>query len=120
MSNLRFRVGAVVMCNLGENGWKLGRVIALHYREPHWPAEQTAPYQVSLDDDHSLIYVPQDDDRLCREAKPEDLRIIGRIDALAALPKGSEGNEDRTLGTEARTPAAHYHAQRFVLITGLS
>ena len=79
MSNYRFKAGNLVLCNLGENGWKLGRVIALNYRETHWPAEQTAPYQVMLDDDHSLIYVPQDDDRLCREATAEDLKIIGRL-----------------------------------------
>ena len=101
MSDLRFKVGAVVLCNLGEHGWKLGRVIALHYREPQWPEEQTAPYQVILDDDNSLIYVPRDDDRLCREATAEDLKIIGRIDALAELPPGFESNADKTLGTDA-------------------
>ena len=96
MSELRFKVGSVVLCNLGENGWKLGRVVALHYRETHWPKEQTAPYQVILDADHSLIYVPQDDDRLCREATAEDLKIIGRIDALAELPGAREESEDKT------------------------
>ena len=69
MSDLRFDVGAAVMCNLGPNGWKLGRVIALRYREAQWPAQKTAPYQVALEDDHTLIYVPEDDDRCCRGAR---------------------------------------------------
>ena len=65
-SNFRFQVGAAVMCNLGSSGWKLGRIIALHYREDHWPAEMDAPYQVALEADHALIYVPEDDPAYCR------------------------------------------------------
>ena len=83
MSDYRFDVGKLVMCNLGERGWKLGRVIAMNYRESHWDVDEYAPYQVALEDDYSLIYVPLDDDRYCREALAEDLRIIGRSDALA-------------------------------------
>ena len=90
MSNLRFKVGAAVMCNLGPEGWKLGRIIALNYRESHWPPEKTAPYQVALDDDHKLIYVPVDDDRCCRVATREAARIAQRMDALAALPQDAE------------------------------
>ena len=86
MSKFRFEVGSIVMCNLGPRGWKLGKVIALKYREPHWPADTFAPYQVSLEDGHLLIYVPEDDDRYCRETTKEDLRIARRMDALAALP----------------------------------
>ena len=43
-----------------------------------------APYQVVLEDDRSLIYVPEDDDRYCREPTAQDLHILGRTDALAA------------------------------------
>ena len=87
---LRVKVGATVLCNLGPSGWKLGRVIALHYREEHWPEGRTAPYQVALEADHALIYVPVDDAQYCREPSPEDLRIARRMDALAALPEASE------------------------------
>ena len=45
----RFDVGAAVMCNFGENGWKLGKIIALNYREPNWPEDVVAPYQVLID-----------------------------------------------------------------------
>ncbi|MEM6532549.1 MAG: hypothetical protein AAF654_07990 [Myxococcota bacterium] len=98
MSKLRFDVGAIVMCNLGPSGWKPGRIIALHYRELDWPAEKTAPYQVALEADHTLIYVPEDDARFCREATVEEIRIALRLDALAELPvdPGSKLNGDDT------------------------
>ncbi|MEM9695634.1 MAG: hypothetical protein AAGA56_24030, partial [Myxococcota bacterium] len=92
MSDFRFAIGTKVMCNLGQRGWKLGRVIALRYREDHWPAGETAPYQVALEEDHALIYVPEDDPRLCREPTPEDLRIARRMDALAPLPDAPESS----------------------------
>lgn len=90
--SLRFEVGSFVMCNMGPNGWKLGRIIALHYHEDHWPAGTEAPYQVALEEDRALIYVPEDDASYCREATREDLRIARRSDALAALPPRLEGS----------------------------
>ena len=85
MSRLRFEVGTSVMCNLGPDGWKLGRIIALDYREDHWPMVD-APYEVLLNDNHTLIYVPEDNSRYCREATNEDLKIAHRMDALDVLP----------------------------------
>ena len=85
MSEYRFIIGTIVMCNLGKDGWKLGRIISLNYREDSWPEGEVAPYQVSLVDDHSLIYVPRDDDRFCRNATQEDVKILARIDALAEI-----------------------------------
>ena len=90
MLPLRFEVGDMVMCNLGQDGWGLGRVIALHYREPGWPTEQVAPYQVALEEDRALIYVPQDDPRYCREATRQDAHVARRPDTLAMLPDGAE------------------------------
>ena len=86
MSRLRFEVGTSVMCNLGPDGWKLGRIIALDYREDHWPIGKDAPYEVLLNDNHTLIYVPEDNSRYCREATNEDLKIAHRMDALDVLP----------------------------------
>ncbi|MEM1067507.1 MAG: hypothetical protein AAGI63_01335 [Planctomycetota bacterium] len=88
MSGYRFDLGDFVMCNLGPSGWKLGRVIALHYRERGWPAGQVAPYQVALEENHELIYVPEDDERYCREPTREDVRISRCLDALAESPIG--------------------------------
>ena len=92
---LRFDVGALVMCNLGPDGWKLDRVVALHYREDHWATDKVAPYQVALEGDHSLIYVPHEDPRFCREATQEDLNIERRLDTLAPPPPGPSGSGQR-------------------------
>ncbi len=86
MTEYRFQVGTVVMCNLGSKGWKLGRVIALDYQEDNWPKERVAPYQVILEETHTLIFVPEDDERYCREISEEEIKIYNRIDALASLP----------------------------------
>ena len=90
MTEFRFEVGTTVMCNLGEYGWRLGRIIALNYREENWPEEKVAPYQVALDEDYSLIYVPKDSDRFCRKATEEDMKILSRNDALAELHVGGK------------------------------
>ena len=86
MATYRFEVGTTVLCNLGELGWKQGRIIAHDYREDPWPEGMFAPYQVVLEEDRTLIYVPEDDDRFCREQPAEDLHILGRTAALAAPP----------------------------------
>lgn len=105
MPQWRFGVGAAVMCNLGASGWKPGRVIALDYREDHWPEDQIAPYQVLLDEEHALIYVPEDDPAYCRQPTQEDSRIAGRSDALAALPSSQRRAETSAADAiESRTP----------------
>ncbi len=105
MSNFRFKAGAFVMCNLGPDGWKLGRIIALSYREAHWPVDVVAPYQVMLEADQTLIYVPQDDEQLCREATQDDFRIARRMDALAPLSATEEASislVEPTLGSDKK------------------
>ena len=42
----RFAVSTRVMRNLGK--WQEATVIALNYREDHWPLGKVVPYQVSL------------------------------------------------------------------------
>ena len=102
---LRFEVGTFVMCNMG-GGRKLGRVIALHYREEGWPPGQVAPYQVALEGDHSLIFVPEDDERYCRQATEVDMRIERNVDALAPArarptPKKRKAEEAAEAGAAA-------------------
>ena len=114
MAEYRFRVGTTVLCNLGDHGWKLGRVITLNYREDHWPEGEVVPYQVALEGDYSLIYVPVDNDHYCRETTDEDLKIIHRKDALAALhpqqendrqsSKHSDGDSNLCCSTDLSTP----------------
>ena len=69
-TQLRFRIGDRVMCNMGETGgWTPGTVIALNYREDGWPSGKTAPYQVKLDGDtERQIYAPEDHDGIIRRA----------------------------------------------------
>jgi hypothetical protein len=93
------------MCNMGPDGWKPGRIVALHYREDHWPEGTIAPYQVALEEDHALIYVPEDDAAYCREVTREDLRIASRPDALAALPPHLRGIESVPPSMGTRTAA---------------
>lgn len=60
----RFKIGDTLKCNLGPyDGWKLGKVIKLDYRENKWPKGCYAPYQVKLfcnEVPHQYIYVPDD------------------------------------------------------------
>ena len=61
----RFPLGATVECRLGPEKWALGRIVGLHYREPSWPADRRAPYQVRLEEG-PLIYAPEDVDECVR------------------------------------------------------
>jgi len=96
MSEFRFPVGTIVLCNLGRHGWQPGRIIAHNYREKNWPEGQVAPYQVALEADYSLIYVPEDSDNFCREATSEDQSVFKRKDALAEYQNGMEVTNSST------------------------
>ena len=62
---LRFAVGERVCCRTGAIEWSPGTVVALRYREEHWPEGRSAPYQIELDDG-GLIFAPRDSDELIR------------------------------------------------------
>ena len=87
MSGFRFKVGTLVMCNLGPDGWKLGRVIALHYREMDWPTNMVAPYQVVLEADQMLIYVPEDDARYCRRGDSRGFEDFSPYGCARSVPR---------------------------------
>ena len=50
-----------VECSCGEPIRRPGIVVAHFYREPDWPPNRWAPYQIKLDND-VLIYAPIDAD----------------------------------------------------------
>jgi len=66
-AKLRFDVGSRVACNMGSE-WAHGKVVALNYREDHWPPGRVAPYQVQLEGKYggNLIFAPADIPRVIR------------------------------------------------------
>ena len=85
-------------------GRLLGRIIALGYREDHWPVERVAPYQVALDD-VTPYFVPEDSDRCCRMARREDVRMSRRMDALAPLDPPFDDGHSGHESTHALGPS---------------
>lgn len=69
VSPYRFAVGTNVICRTGQNEWSAGVIVALNYRESHWPPGKIVPYQVQLMKG-PLIFVPADVDQLCRKLVP--------------------------------------------------
>ena len=82
-AGLRFRLGDSVECCIGDDVWARGTVVAHFYREPTWPENQFAPYQVRLDEadgtvedqsalgvmsSGSLIWAPHDTSECIRPA----------------------------------------------------
>jgi hypothetical protein len=69
---LRFGVGDRVMANTG-SGHVTGVISQLWHREPDWPADQVAPYQIEIDDGR-VVHVPRDSDDLVRPEGAEPWR----------------------------------------------
>ena len=61
----RFPVGSKVECYTGE--WSPGTVVAHDYRDADWPANETAPYQIQMENG-GLIFAPADEDECIRRA----------------------------------------------------
>jgi hypothetical protein len=78
MPELRFDVGARVLCRIGpdaEKDWAPGVVIMLWYREQSWPPGSVAPYKIKLADGRD-IFAPGDMDQVIRKA-PDAINRIG-------------------------------------------
>ena len=77
-SDSRFQVGDRVLAKT-DQGWRGGTIYALQYREPEWPADKVAPYQIELDGvveqdgqvGRPLIFAQVDSDKLVRCARDE-------------------------------------------------
>ena len=106
-ASLRFGVGDRVECFFSDGDdegddstaapghWLTGMIVALHYHESRFGKGVTVPYQVKLDDDRGLIYIPQDLDSHVRRASsgketsnPPDGKLVGRgaSDAKESTP----------------------------------
>ena len=72
------------MVQMGRREWKVGRVAALNHREPSWPANHIAPYLVELSEG-GMVYAPQDDPRLIREASKDDIARLRKADELTQI-----------------------------------
>ena len=66
MPQLRFAVGAKVLCRVGPEDWFPGTIIQKWYREDTWPKGAWAPYKVELDDGRK-IFAPADLPQIIKE-----------------------------------------------------
>jgi len=84
---LRFGVGDRVIVNLDAGfGHVVGVVSQLWYREPGWPQDRVAPYQIELSDG-TLIYSPRDSDDMVRSEGAEPWRTQPkRVDTASLYP----------------------------------
>ena len=95
---LRFKVGDIVECWIGDDVWAEGVIIATNYRIYHWPRSRpSAPYQIELagnvarygasdappDSENvpNKIYAVWDDDFQIRKL-PEDMKLSSRLAKL--------------------------------------
>ena len=75
-TNYRFTVGTKVLCRTGSGNqrcaqeWSAGVIVALTYREPEFPKGKTVPYFKVKLDEGPLIFVPADNDQLCKKLVP--------------------------------------------------
>lgn len=63
--DLRFDVGAQVLCRVGPTEWAAGTVVQLWYRESNWQPGMYAPYKIHLADGRD-IFAPQDIEQVIR------------------------------------------------------
>ena len=56
-ADLSYCAGQRGRCLCESNKWHKGKIVAVLYREEHWPREEYAPYQIRLDNG-GLIYCP--------------------------------------------------------------
>lgn len=54
---LRFKIGAVVECMIGEGLWANGVIVDTHYRQEPWPfLDACAPYQIELASENKNLF----------------------------------------------------------------
>ena len=115
----RFCVGQKVKCNCG-NTWLNGKIVAILYREPHWPQGKYVPYQVRLDSGR-LIYAPMDDDRLIQSVgevlKKPDVTMMKKKNISSGKKSDRDDghhsdkkNDDHSHGHCGHSHSGHSHS----------
>jgi hypothetical protein len=102
---LRFQVGDIVLANMGRGSWKVGRIEHLHHREAHWPAGESSPYAIALDEGGG-VYAPEDSEHVVRRASDADVRRLQQAAALEARLRG-EAEALKRKQTDAARALAH-------------
>jgi len=118
---LRFKVGDCVLCKYTDTGeWLPGKVIMLRYREPKWPANRVAAYQIKLDNGE-FIYSPSDGDNIIRAApttatnlgvvKDDTNFAVGSIVVLRDLVSAAHLNDKEGIikSGPIKTPGPHFN-----------
>mmetsp|Transcript_35819 Transcript_35819/g.96009 ORF Transcript_35819/g.96009 Transcript_35819/m.96009 type:complete len:377 (+) Transcript_35819:50-1180(+) len=114
-STLRFPIGTQVLCqtSYAAEGWEPGVVVDHWYTQDGFPEDYFAPYQVQLDDD-TLIFIPEDTPKLCRERVPawweRAFKTSGEAPAASevlAAASGADADERNHSGTTALAASAH-------------
>ena len=104
---LRFQVGDIVLANMGRGSWKLGRIEHLHHREAHWPAGESSPYAIALDEGGG-VYAPEDSEHVVRRASDADVRRLQQAAALEARAVQRAGARVRQRGSVRPRSSTQY------------
>jgi len=64
---LRYDIGDRVECKLPGEKYEVGTITEVWWRDPSWPPGRVAPYQVRLEKQNVLIFVPQDHPEIIRK-----------------------------------------------------
>merc|ERR1711981_104350 len=92
---LRFELGDLVACNMGEEGWVAGKVTGRNVTREEWSEGRVAPYEVNANG--MSIYVPADTEQYVKkyEKKDADAKALAslrfKVDDMVVCNMGKQG-----------------------------
>ena len=105
--DLRFSVGAKVLCRVGPTEWAPGTVAQLWYRESAWQPGMYAPYKIHLEDGRD-IFAPQDLEQVIRlnpDALNEQQQRLVRQQQQATMEEEENNNNNNNNSMDSSTGA---------------